>query len=109
MKQIFIVTMITFNMVAAFAADKVQNILLQVSEKGFEPNKVDVKPGSHVVLKITRKTDVTCATQIVIKDKKIKTELPLNKEVSVDVGVLKKGEVRFACGMDMVTGLIIVK
>lgn len=109
MKQIFIATMIILNMVTAFAADKMQNILLQVTEKGFEPNKVDVKSGSHIVLKITRKTDDTCATQIVIKDKKVKAELPLNKEVSVDVGVLKKGEVRFACGMDMITGLIVVK
>lgn len=109
MKKIFIAAMILLNVVTAFAADKAQNISLQVTEKGFEPNKVDVKPGSHVVLKITRKTDDTCATQVVIKDKKIKTELPLNKEVSVDVGVLKKGEVRFACGMDMITGLIVVK
>lgn len=109
MKQIFIATMIILNMATAFAADKVQNISLQVTEKGFVPNKVDVKPGSHLVLKITRKTDDTCATQIVIKDKKIKTELPLNKEVSVDVGILNKGEVRFACGMDMFTGLIVVK
>lgn len=109
MKQIFIATLIVFNTAATFAADKIQNVVLQVTEKGFEPNKIDVKPGSHIVLKITRKTDTTCATQIMIKDKKIKADLPLNKEVSVDVGVLKKGEVRFACGMDMITGLIVVK
>jgi len=113
MKQIFLATVIIFNMASMFAADKVdskvQNISLQVTEKGFEPNKVDTKAGSHVILKITRKTDDTCATQIVVEGKKIKKDLPLNKEVHVDVGVLKKGEVRFACGMDMITGMIIVK
>lgn len=109
MKQLLIVVMIAFTVGAVQAADNIQNVSLQVTEKGFEPNKVDIKTGSHVVLKITRKTDDTCATSIEIKDKKIKKKLPLNKEVSVDVGVLAKGEVRFACGMDMFTGLIIVK
>lgn len=109
MKQIFIATVVIFNMAIAFAADKTQSVLLQVTEKGFEPNQIDVKPGSHVVLKITRKTDATCATQIVVKDRKIKADLPLHKEISVDVGVLKKGEVRFACAMDMITGLIVAK
>lgn len=109
MKKILTVLMIVFCVATGFAADNIQNIDLQVTEKGFVPNKIDVKAGSHVVLKVTRKTDDTCATHIAIKDKKIKKELPLNKEVSVDVGVLKKGEIRFACGMDMVTGLIVVK
>ena len=109
MKQILTIMMIIFNVATAFAADNIQSISLQVTEKGFVPNKIDVKAGSHVILKVTRKTDDTCATQIAIKDKKIKKELPLNKEVSIDVGVLKKGEVRFACGMDMITGLIVVK
>ncbi len=107
MKKILTGLMIVLSVATTFAADDIQNISLQVTEKGFVPNKIDVKAGSHIVLKVTRKTDDTCATQIAIKDKKIK--LPLNKEVSVDVGVLKKGEVRFACGMDMITGLILVK
>ncbi len=82
---------------------------LTVTEKGFQPNTIDVAAGKSVTLKITRKTDATCATQINIPSKKIKRELPLNKEVSVELGKLDKGEIRFACGMDMITGIINVK
>ena len=58
---------------------------------------------------MTRKTDQTCATQIKITEKNIKKDLPLNKEVSIDIGTLQKGDIRFACGMDMVTGHIIAE
>ena len=96
---------------AAVAAPKseTQNVTLSVTEKGFEPNSIDVKPGVPVILKITRKTDATCATQIQIPSKKIKKDLPLNKEVSVEVGKLEKGEIRFACGMNMMEGKIIAR
>ena len=81
------------------AEQSTQSIKVQVTEKGFEPSEIKVKSGSHVVLKVTRKTDSTCATQILLKEKKIKKELPLNQEVTVDVGVVSKGDIRFACGM----------
>jgi len=82
---------------------------LSVTEKGFEPASIDVKPGSDVVLKVTRKTDSTCVKEIHVPSKKIKTELPLNKLVTVALGKLEKGEVRFTCGMNMVSGQVIVK
>ena len=81
-----------------------QIVTLSVTESGFEPNSVNVKPGVPVILKITRKTDSTCATKIQIPSKKIKKELPLNKEVKVEVGKLEKGEIRFGCGMGMMAG-----
>lgn len=86
-----------------------QVIQVQVTEKGFEPAEIHVKNGSHVILKVTRKTDATCATDVVIKERKINQELPLNKEVVVDVGVVKSGETKFACSMDMIVGYIISK
>lgn len=82
---------------------------LAVTENGFEPMSIDVKPGSDVVLKVTRKTDATCATQIHVPSKKIKIELPLNKTVDVALGELAKGEIRFACGMNMIEGKVLVK
>lgn len=96
-------------LVAAPSNAKNQVVELQVTEKGFEPSTVDVNPGIPVVLKITRKTDATCATTIKIPTKKIKQDLPLNKTVSIEVGKLGKGEIRFACGMDMITGIIHVR
>lgn len=85
-----------------------QTVELQVTGNGFEPSRADVKPGIPVALKITRKTDSTCATEIHIPSKNIKMDLPLNKPVTIDVGKLEKGEIRFGCGMNMVTGKIFV-
>jgi plastocyanin domain-containing protein len=82
---------------------------LTVTEEGFQPNKIDVKAGDDVTLKITRKTENTCATAIKIPAKKIKADLPLNKTVTIEVGKLQKGEIRFSCGMDMITGIINVR
>lgn len=91
------------------AAENHQSINLQVTENGFEPSTISVKPGTNVELKITRKTDSTCAREILIPSKKIKRELPLNKTISIQTGKLQKGEIKFACGMDMVTGIIVAK
>jgi plastocyanin domain-containing protein len=78
-----------------------QTVILTVTDHGFEPKTVDVKPGIPVVLKITRTSEMTCATEIVIPTKKIKKDLPLNQTVEVKIGKLKKGEIRFGCGMNM--------
>ena len=109
MKMFVCAMLLTLNLHPTLAHAKDQIVDLQVTEKGFEPNSVDVKPGVPVVLKVIRKTDSTCATQIKIKSKNIEKNLPLNKPVTIALGKLDKGEVRFACGMDMVTGNIIVK
>lgn len=91
-----------------FSKEKTQKITVTVTENGFEPNEIKVKDKSHVVLQITRKTDTTCATNIQLKDLNIKKELPLNQQVDVDLGVLKKGDISFACGMNMITGHVII-
>lgn len=111
MKNALILMVFLTVSISGFAAEKVekQTVNLSVTEKGFEPSSINVKPGVPVVLKVTRKTDATCATQVQIPSKKIKKELPLNKEVSIEIGKLEKGEIRFACGMNMLEGKIITR
>lgn len=95
----------------AFAEDKIerQTVFVQATENGFEPHEIKVKAGTHVILQVTRKTDETCATEIVFKDKKIKKDLPKNKMVTVDLGKLSKGDLGFACGMGMFSGHVIAE
>lgn len=109
MKALIVGILLSLTLQPAFAELKEQVVDLQVTEKGFEPNTVDVKPGLPVTLKVTRKTDSTCATQIKIQSKNIKKDLPLNKTITIALGKLDKGEIRFGCGMDMVSGNIFVK
>ncbi len=95
-------TLISLFCLSAYASNA--SIEISVTEKGFEPSTINVSPGQSVTLNITRKTDSTCSTQIQIPSKKIKKELPLNQVVSIDLGKLKKGEIRFGCGMNMMEG-----
>jgi plastocyanin domain-containing protein len=100
---------INLPVVWAKPVDKTQIVEIQVTEKGFEPSNVSVSPGAHVILKITRKTDATCATQIKIPSRGLKKDLPLNKTISIELGRVEKGEIAFACGEDMMGGHIFVK
>jgi len=109
MKMFVFALLVAMNLQPTPALAKDQVVELQVTEKGFEPSSVDVKPGVPVVLKVTRKTDSTCATQIKIQSKNIKKDLPLNKPITIALGKLEKGEIRFGCGMDMITGNIVVR
>src|SRR5438128_2666411 len=108
MKNLIITLTISLTSLVVFA--HTQMVEISVTEKGFEPSSIDVKPGHPVQLNITRKTDSTCSTSIQIPAKKIKRELPLNKTVSIDLGKLEKGEIKFGCGMNMMdSGKIYVK
>jgi plastocyanin domain-containing protein len=95
---------------AAQAKAKASRIVeMAVTEDGFVPAEVKVKKGEPLQLVITRKTDRTCATEIVIKDYGIDLKLPLNKAVTVAFTPTKEGNVRYACGMDMISGVLVVE
>ena len=96
------ITLVSITLVAfsAMAADTIVDV--SVTEKGFEPSKIEVTTENPVTLKITRKTDNTCSTSVQVPSQKIKlTELPLNKTVEIKLGKLAKGEIKFGCGMNM--------
>jgi len=83
-------------------------IEMTVTSEGYVPDKIHVKAGEKVRLQITRKTERTCATEIVIKDLGINQPLPLNKMVTVEFTPKKAGQLKYACGMDMITGILFV-
>lgn len=91
------------------AKSAAQVIEMSVTGEGFVPAQIKVKAGQPVKLIVTRKTDRTCATEIVIKDFGIKQPLPLNQAVEVTFTPTKAGSFRYACAMDMIAGVIIVE
>ena len=91
------------------SSEKARTVELSVTEKGFEPEKITVKKGEPLHLVVTRKTERTCATEIAIKDLDIRKELPLNKPVPIDFTPQKAGEIRYVCGMDMLSGVLLVQ
>jgi len=87
---------------------KARTIEIAVTSEGFVPAEVKVRKGEKVNLVVTRKTDRTCATALVMKDKGINVDLPLNQPVTVALQADKKGELKYACPMDMITGKVLV-
>jgi plastocyanin domain-containing protein len=88
--------------------DGVRTVEMTVTEDGYVPAKIKANKGEKLRLVITRKTDRTCAREIVIKEAGVNKKLPLGKTVTVEVTPKKSGELKYACGMDMITGVIFV-
>lgn len=85
-------------------ANKVSMI---ITDKGFEPQNIRVRKGEPVTLTLTRKSDATCATEIVIDEYKIKTALPLNTPVTVTFTPSKSGQLKYGCAMQKMIGGVI--
>lgn len=85
-----------------------QTVSVTVTEDGFEPSRLEVQKHKPVTLVVTRKTDQTCAKELVIKEHNIKVALPLNEPVKITFTPHESGELKYACGMDMISGVIVV-
>ncbi len=83
--------------------------VLSVTENGFEPGRLVVEKGRPLKLVVTRKTDKTCATAIVIKAAKVRAELPLNQPVTLSFTPAESGEIHYTCGMQMIEGVMEVR
>ena len=84
-------------------------VAITVTEKGFEPAVVTVPHDKPVILMVTRKTDQTCARELVMPDQKINRPLPLDQTVEISFTPKKTGELHYACGMNMFTGTVRVE
>lgn len=91
-------------------AGKPRRVEMAVTEKGFEPAKIEARVGEPLTLVVTRKTDRTCARQLVISGEGGKTDLPKDKTVEVAYTAKTEGPVKFGCAMGMmVSGIIDVR
>jgi plastocyanin domain-containing protein len=94
---------------APVAATGAQEVHLTVTDAGFEPAEVTIAKDRPIVLTVTRKTDQTCAREIVFKDLDLKRDLPLNQEVRIELPARPAGTLNYACGMDMIKGSLVVQ
>ena len=82
---------------------------MTVDGAGFHPDRIAARAGQPITLAITRTTDETCGTEIVIPSQGINTKLPLNQRVEVTLTPAATGDLAFACAMDMLKGTIVVE
>ena len=82
--------------------------LVNVGEKGFDPDRIQAKAGEPITLRFLRKVENTCADAVQIEGDPVKHMLPVNVPVDVKVAAPKSGEIAFACPMNMYRGSIVV-
>jgi Cu+-exporting ATPase len=56
-----------------------------------------------------RTTDKTCGTEIVFPTLDIKRAVPLDQAVDIEFAPARPGELAFACGMNMLKGVVVVE
>jgi plastocyanin len=96
--------------VAAAPAEAVDGVVeISVDGTGFHPASIRGHAGQPITLAITRTTDETCGTEIVMPALGINTTLPLNQRVEVTVTPADTTDIAFACAMDMLKGTIVVE
>ena len=82
---------------------------LTVTEHGFEPSPVHVSRGLPVTLVVTRTTDQTCATELIVPGTTVNVPLPLGTPVTITFVPPKSGALRYGCAMQMmVSGVLLV-
>jgi plastocyanin domain-containing protein len=81
---------------------------IAVTEKGFEPARVNVAPAQQVVLRFVRKVAQTCADSVDVDGDPVRHMLPLDVPIDIKVTAPASGELAFACPMKMYRGAIVV-
>jgi RND family efflux transporter MFP subunit len=89
-------------------AASVQSAKVVVNEQGFEPARVALRAGTLARITFLRTTDKTCGTEVVFPSLNIKRALPLNRPVDIEFTPRNAGEIAFACGMNMLKGVVVV-
>ena len=85
-------------------------IALAVTEEGFVPSRIRLKKGEPVKFVVIRKTDTTCATELLIAGTDLRVKLPLNQPVEIAWTPTSSGTVKFGCAMGMmVSGVLLVE
>ncbi|HTN50914.1 MAG TPA: cupredoxin domain-containing protein [Anaeromyxobacter sp.] len=84
-------------------------VAITVTRNGYEPWRIEARRGVPLELVVTRITDETCATEIVIPDAGVDVPLPLGEPVRIAFTPERTGPLRFSCRMRMFQGVVEVR
>ena len=87
--------------------DGAQAIRIQVTARGFEPARVRIARDETTTLVVTRKTQFTCAREIVIDELGIHEDLPLGEPVLITLTPRTSGPMKFGCAMGKMIGGVV--
>lgn len=88
------------------ATDGVQQIVIQVQNNGYSPNKIKVKVGIPVEMTLQTDGVYSCASSFVFKEFDIRLQLGPTDSKTVSFTPTMKGNYTFTCSMGMYTGVL---
>lgn len=87
----------------------IQSVEIRLTNDGYQPISFELKRDLPARVTFVRESKVTCGTEVVIPEYKIKRALPLNEPVVLEFTPHRSGEFAFTCGMGMLRGKLIVQ
>ena len=82
---------------------------INITEDGHnDPAEVALQQGVPAQLTFTRTSTQGCLAQVHSTDLHFATELPLDQPQTVTIPTDRAGEFHFSCGMDMVSGKVVI-
>jgi Cu+-exporting ATPase len=95
---------------AAEARPATQVHRIEVTDDGYAPASIQLKAGVPTELIFNQKSKQHCVSQVQAPDFGVPvTDLPFGKETTLRFTPQKEGSFKWACGMDMMSGTILVK
>ncbi len=86
-----------------------RDLTVTVTERGYEPAILTVPAGKAFSISFIRQADPSCGDSLVFPTLGIEKHLPHRERVTVDIPAQPPGEIKFACGMDMYKGKVVVR
>jgi plastocyanin domain-containing protein len=79
-----------------------------IVDGGYMPNVVTLQKGIPAKLIFLRKDPSGCLEEVVIPDFGVSSKLPINKPHVIHITPKEAGEFKYACGMNMFFGKVVV-
>lgn len=86
-----------------------KEIRITVTDEGFVPAVVEIPKNEAVTLVVTRKTDRTCATEMIFAETGARHDLPLDQVVRIELPAGQPDTLHYACAMDMIKGVVVAR
>ena len=90
--------------------DGVQVVAIEAGMGGYQPREVTLEAGVPARLVFTRTVDSECSSQVQIPAFHVPlTDLPMHEPVAIEFTPDEAGTFEFVCGMDMMSGTLVVR
>jgi hypothetical protein len=87
----------------------VQEVVVEVDGAFYKPATIELKAGQPARLVFRRSAKPSCGDEIVFPDLNIRKKIAANETVTIDIPAQEARSLKFACGMDMMRGTVVVQ